>query len=73
MTQAQRLINHFQTSRTIDPLRALRELGIFCLAERIRDLKKAGYKFKEPVEKMPVQNQFGERCRVACYELEGKV
>ncbi len=71
MTQAQRLINHFQTSRTIDPLRALRELGIFCLAERIRDLRKRGYSFKK--EMMPVQNQFGEKCRVACYELERKV
>ena len=70
MTQAQRLINHFKTHRTIEPLQALRELGILCLGERIRDLKKKGYKFKEPVEKMAVQNQFGERCRVACYELE---
>jgi len=71
MTQAQRLINHFKTHRTVEPLQALRELGIFCLAERIRDLKKKGYSFKK--ETMPVQNQFGERCRVACYELEGKV
>jgi hypothetical protein len=71
MTQAERLINHFKTSRTIDPLRALREYGIFCLAERIRDLKKKGYAFKK--EMMPVSNQFGEKCRVACYELEGKV
>jgi hypothetical protein len=71
MTQAERLINHFKTSRTIDPLRALREYGIFCLAERIRDLKKKGYAFKK--ETMHVLNQFGERCRVACYELEGKV
>ena len=69
MTQTERLINHFQTSRTIDPLRALREYGIFCLAERIRDLKKKGYVFK-PVEKMAVLNQFGEKCRVACYEIE---
>ena len=68
MTQAERLINHFQTSRTIDPLRALRELGIFCLAERIRDLRKKGYAFKK--EMIPVKNQFGEKCRVACYEME---
>jgi hypothetical protein len=68
MTQAERLINHFKTSRTIDPLRALREYGIFCLAERIRDLRKKGYVIKK--EMMAVQNQYGERCRVACYEME---
>ena len=68
MTQAERLINHFKTHRTIEPLQALRELGIFCLAERIRDLRKKGYVIKK--EMTPVLNQFGERCRVACYELE---
>ena len=71
MTQVKRLEIHFKTHRTIEPLQALRELGIFCLAERIRDLRKKGYAFKK--EMTPVLNKFGERCRVACYELERKV
>jgi hypothetical protein len=71
MTQTERLLNHFKTHSTIDPLQALREYGIFRLASRIKDMKKLGYAFK--TEKMAVLNQFGERCRVACYEIERAV
>jgi hypothetical protein len=71
MTQAERLLNHFKTSRTIDPLQALREYGIFRLAARIKELKKAGHTIN--TVRQIVRNQFGEDCRVACYEIERTV
>jgi hypothetical protein len=71
MTQVERLINHFKTHSSIDPLQALREYGIFRLAARIKDIKKAGYTIN--TVRQIVRNQFGEDCRVACYEIERAV
>ena len=71
MTQAERLIIHFKTHRTIDPMQAWKELGIYRLGARIWDLKKQGYNIT--MSMTTVLNQFGERCRIACYEIERKV
>lgn len=42
-TQCERLLSWLETGKTIDPMGALRELGIYRLAARVRDLREAGH------------------------------
>jgi hypothetical protein len=67
-TQNGRLLAFLRTGKTIHPLRAWRELGIYRLGGRIHDLRKAGFNIVD--ERKPVFNRFGEECRVAHYKLE---
>jgi hypothetical protein len=67
MTQTQRLLEYLRCNRSINPLQAWTELGIYRLAARVNDLKKAG----ECIESgaVEVKNRYGEECRVAEYRL----
>ena len=52
----------------IRPMTALNDLGIYRLASRINDLRKAGHKIK--TKKIVVVNRLGESSYVAEYSLE---
>ena len=66
-TQNARLLAYLRVHREIDPLTAWRELGIYRLGARIYDLREAGHSIES--DRIPVENQFGEECRVARYRL----
>jgi hypothetical protein len=65
MTQKERLLNYLKQHGQINPLQSWQALGIYRLSAVVLDLRKAGH-FIETVL-TPVQNQFGEECRVATY------
>ncbi len=53
--------------RSITPLEAWDQLGIYRLAARVRDLKDCGIDVQR--EMVEVENRYGERVRVARYFL----
>jgi hypothetical protein len=67
MSQASRLLDYLQVNKSIDPLKAWSELGIYRLGARIHDLKRAGYNIV--TDRKKVYNRFGEPCNVAVYLL----
>lgn len=68
MSQNDRILDHLQTVGTIRPMTAWNDLGIYRLASRINDLRKAGYKIK--TRKVEVVNRWGEASYIAEYSLE---
>jgi hypothetical protein len=69
MTQQERLIKYFKKSKTIDPLRAWTQLGIYRLADCVYQLRKKG--FEIDTQKITVINKFKENCVVANYKIRG--
>ena len=68
MSQNDRILDHLQTVGTIRPMTAWNDLGIYRLASRINDLRKAGHKIK--TKKVEVVNRWGESTYIAEYSLE---
>ena len=68
MTQNERLLDHFKQGKTIQPMQAWHNLGIYRLGSRIHDLRKAGHNINR--NWVTVYNRWGEECRVAEYTLE---
>lgn len=68
MTQTDRLIAHLTQGRTITPLEAWLELGIYRLSGRIYDAKRMGLRITKQM--ISVKNRFGEAAQVAEYKLE---
>ena len=68
MTQNERVFDHLLTVGPIRPMTALNDLGIYRLASRINDLRKAGHKIK--TKKVEVVNRWGESAYIAEYSLE---
>jgi hypothetical protein len=68
MTQNERVFDYLLTVGPIRPMTALNDLGIYRLASRINDLRKAGHKIK--TKKIEVVNRWGESSYVAEYSLE---
>lgn len=66
-TQAGRLLQHFQSGKTINRLGALVDLGIFELSARLIDLQNCGYQFNK--SRKVIINRFGEKCHVMEYSL----
>jgi DNA-binding IclR family transcriptional regulator len=66
-THVDRLLKHLQSHGTITPMEAWSELGIYRLGARVFDLRKAGHNVETEI--VPLQNQFGEPCKVARYTL----
>lgn len=66
-TQNRRLLSYLKRHRTIDPLTAWRELGIYRLGARIFDLREAGIEIVS--DRAPIENRFGEKVSVALYRL----
>lgn len=71
MSQATDVIEFIRDNGSITAKQAMESLGIYRLASRITDLRKAGI----PVERemIPVLNRKGETCRVARYTIPGGV
>jgi hypothetical protein len=67
MTQTDRLLAWLQSGKSIEPLEALRELGIYRLAARIRDLRAAGHAIH--TETVGVRCADGAAASVARYSL----
>ena len=68
MTQNQLVYDYLVTVGPLRPMAALNELGIYRLASRINDLRKAGHKIK--TKKVEVVNRWGESSYIAEYSLE---
>jgi hypothetical protein len=68
MNQNERVFDHLLTVGPIRPMTALNDLGIYRLASRINDLRKAGHKIK--TKKIEVVNRWGESSYIAEYSLE---
>ena len=60
-TQCQRVLRYLGEYSTIDPIRALSELGIMRLAARISDLEKAGHVFEHQMVYTKDENGNPER------------
>ena len=67
MKQADRVLEYIKTHGSITQMDAPNELGIYCLPERIRDLRNAGIPVKRELETN--KNRWGEVCRYARYTL----
>lgn len=52
---------------SITPMEAAIDLGIMCLAERVRDLRKMGIDVKSVPESR--KNRYGKTCRYVRYSL----
>ena len=65
--QCDRVLNYMLAYGTINQMQALRDIGVMRLASRISDLKKAGHIIGRRT--VPVNNRYGEKCRVAEYYL----
>ena len=71
MSQATDIIEFIRDNGSITPKQAMDYLGIYRLASRITDLRKAGI----PIDKemIPVLNRNGKTCRIARYTIPGGV
>ena len=67
MKQIERLQEHLTAHKTITPFEAWSKLGIYRLSDTVFRLRKNGLNIVTNL--VDVQNQFGEACRVAQYEL----
>ena len=66
-TQNMRLFDYLSTGKTITPLEAWSELGIYRLSARVYDLRMAGHDVTSRIT--GVSNRFGEVFRVAEYRF----
>lgn len=69
MKQAELVFNYMEDFGSITPLDAVKDLGIMCLAERIRDLRKLGIKIESTPESG--KNRYGKTVRWTRYSLCG--
>ena len=67
-TQNERIIAYIREFGSITQLEAIRDIGVMRLASRISDLRKRGYQITSDF--VPVENRWGEKCRVKRYKLE---
>lgn len=67
-TQEQRLLAALMEGKTITPLYALNQLGIYRLSARIFDLREKGYDIK--TNSRTVKTAFGGYAEVAEYSLQ---
>jgi len=67
MTQKQRVLRHLEEYGNIEPMVALREYGIYRLADVILQLRKSGYGIE--TKEIKTKNRFNEATRYAKYIL----
>jgi len=70
MTQCERILRHMQEVGGITAAEAVQEYGVYRLAARIADIKKAGYPVKR--ETVKGKNRYGEPVHFSRYSLEVK-
>ena len=66
--QCKRVLAHLQHYGSIQPLESWQQCGVYRLASRIHDLRKAGYPILDRWIK--IQNQFGENVKFKQYYLD---
>ena len=66
-TQAKMVFDYMIDFGSITPMDAVNDLGIICLAERVRDLRNMGIKVKSTQESR--KNRYGKTARYARYTL----
>ena len=64
-TQNKRLLDALENGFVVNPKYAINHLGIYRLAARVYDLRKAGYQINKAT--MRVQNRFGEKISIGAY------
>ena len=69
MTQCDRVYGYLLKNRSINPLQAWSEIGVYRLGARVWDLKNK-YGVKISKDMVTVHNKYGEPCKVARYRLE---
>lgn len=69
MTQCERILKFMKEHGSINPMQAMKDLGVMRLAARVADLKKAGYKISRRT--VTGRNRYGEPVSYAEYRLEG--
>ncbi len=67
MKQCELVLNYMEDFGSITPLDAVKDLGIMCLAERIRDLRKAGVEIVSTPESS--KNRYGKTTHYTRYSL----
>lgn len=68
--QELRLLAHLKQHKTINPLEAWTQLGIYRLSSTVHLLRQDGHEIE--TERMNVTNRYGEECKVALYIYHGK-
>lgn len=68
MTQCERILKFMKDHGSINPMQAMKDLGVMRLAARVADLKKAGYKISRRT--VTGRNRYGEPVSYAEYRLE---
>lgn len=68
MTQCERIFKFMKEHGSINPMQAMKDLGVMRLAARVADLKKAGYKISRRT--VTGRNRYGEPVSYAEYRLE---
>ena len=68
MTQCERILKYMRDFGSINPMQAMKDLGVMRLAARVEDLKKAGYKIIRRTVKG--RNRYGNPVSFAEYRLE---
>ena len=68
MTQCERVLKYMEDFGSINPMQAMKDLGVMRLGARIFDLKKAGHKI--PRRTVTGRNRYGAPVIYAEYKLE---
>ena len=66
-SQNELVLKYMREFGTINPLQAIRDLGVYRLTARISDLRSRGHTIID--EWMPVTNRWGKKGRVKKYRL----
>lgn len=67
VNQCVRIINYMRDFGSITSAEAMQELGVYRLASRICDLKKAGFKIDSSIKS--AKNRYGETVHFKAYSL----
>lgn len=67
MTQTQMILRYMQENGAITAWEAVKEIGCFRLAARVKDLKNAGYPITKAME--TTRNRYGKKVSFARYSL----
>lgn len=66
-TQNELVLDYMRVYGSINPLEAMRDLGVYRLSARISDLRDRGHSIID--EWMPIRNRWGKKGRVKKYRL----
>ena len=67
MTQCERVLQYMQDFGSINPLEAMKDLGVMRLASRVSDLKQEGYQIERQI--VTTKNRYCEPTHYAEYRL----